>query len=96
MSVRIGVQHLVNVSSGKDSTACYLLALERGVKFRAVFADTMNEHEAVYEYLDRLPDRTGGPRVELVRADFTKEIAGKRQFIANDQRTGRRNGRRIR
>ncbi len=90
------VQHLVNVSSGKDSTACYLLALERGVSFRAIFADTMNEHEAVYEYLDRLPERTGGPKVELVRADFTQEIAAKRAFIANDQRRGRRDGRRIR
>lgn len=84
------VQHLINVSSGKDSTACYLLALERGVPFRAVFADTMNEHEAVYEYLDRLPERTGGPKIERVRADFTKEIANKRLFIAHDQRIGRR------
>lgn len=39
------VQHLVNVSGGKDSTATYLLGLESGRDFRAVFADTGNEHE---------------------------------------------------
>ena len=32
--------HIVNISGGKDSTATYLLALERGKPFRAVWADT--------------------------------------------------------
>ncbi|WP_320200703.1 hypothetical protein RMR16_025150 (plasmid) [Agrobacterium sp. rho-13.3] len=38
------IQHLVNVSGGKDSTATYLLALESGRAFRAVFADTGSPH----------------------------------------------------
>jgi len=36
------VQHLVNVSGGKDSTAVYLRAIEVGRPFRAVFADAGN------------------------------------------------------
>ncbi|MGO1073585.1 phosphoadenosine phosphosulfate reductase domain-containing protein [Lysobacter sp. CA199] len=77
-------QHLVSVSGGKDSTACYLLAIESGRPFRAVFADTGNEHEAVYEYLSRLHERTGGPRVETVRADFTKQLARHREFVLRE------------
>lgn len=75
------IQHLVNVSGGKDSTACYLLAMESGREFRAVFADTGNEHEATYEYVARLHERTGGPRVETVRADFTRQLARHKQYI---------------
>ena len=75
-------QHLISVSGGKDSTSVYLLALEKGVPFRAVFADTGNEHPATYEYVERLHERTGGPRVEIVRADFTRLMAGKAKFIS--------------
>jgi hypothetical protein len=39
-------QHLVSVSGGKDSTAVYLLAMESGRPFRAVFADTGNERRS--------------------------------------------------
>lgn len=78
------VQHLVNVSGGKDSTACYLLAIESGRPFRAVFADTGNEHEAVYEYITRLPERTGGPKIETVRADFTADLARHKAFILRE------------
>lgn len=73
--------HIVNVSGGKDSTATYLLALEKGVQFRAVFADTGNEHEWTYEYVARLHERTGGPKVETVRADFSKDFARKREYV---------------
>ncbi|MBB5862642.1 phosphoadenosine phosphosulfate reductase family protein [Xanthomonas sp. 3058] len=75
------IQHLVNVSGGKDSTATYLLALESGRPFRAVFADTGNEHEATLEYVARLAERTGGPAVETVRADFTRQLARHRAYI---------------
>lgn len=78
------IQHLVNVSGGKDSTACYLLAIESGRKFRAVFADTGNEHEATYEYIDRLPERTGGPKIETVRADFTRQLAQHREYVLRE------------
>lgn len=76
------IQHIVNISGGKDSAACYLLALKKGVAFRAVFADTGNEHEYVYEFLDYLPRTTGGPAIEIVRADFSVQIARKRERIA--------------
>jgi 3'-phosphoadenosine 5'-phosphosulfate sulfotransferase (PAPS reductase)/FAD synthetase len=75
------LQHLVNCSSGKDSTACYLLAIESGREFSAVFADTQNEHPAVYEYLAQLPARTGGPPIRTVKADFTERLERHRTYI---------------
>lgn len=74
-------QHIVNISGGKDSTACYLLALRRGRPFRAVMADTGNEHPLTIEYAASLHERTGGPQVEFVRADFTDRIAAKRSYV---------------
>jgi len=74
-------QHLVSVSGGKDSTAVYLLAIESGRPFRAVFADTGNEHELTLEYVGRLAERTGGPKVETVRADFAARLAKHRDYI---------------
>ena len=50
-------QHIVNISGGKDSTACYLLALQRGATFRAVMADTGNEHPVTIDYAERLAER---------------------------------------
>ncbi len=75
-------RHIVNISGGKDSTACYLLALQRGKPFRAVMADTGNEHPATIEYAMSLGDRTGGPQVEIYRADFGERMARKRDYIA--------------
>jgi len=78
------IQHLVSVSGGKDSTAVYLLALESGRPFRAVFADTGNEHEATLEYVARLHERTGGPKVETVRADFSRQLAQHRAYLLRE------------
>ena len=76
------VQHIVNVSGGKDSTAVYLLAIERlGGDFKAVFADTGNEHPAVYDYIAELPRLAGGPPIQTVKADFTRQLAQHRKFI---------------
>lgn len=87
------VQHIVSVSGGKDSTATYLLCLEysqtHGFDFRAVFADTGHEHPETLEYVRNLGRLTGGPDVEVVRADFSGQIAAKRMFIARDIRAGR-------
>ncbi|PBJ83738.1 phosphoadenosine phosphosulfate reductase [Lysobacteraceae bacterium NML93-0399] len=78
------IQHLVNVSGGKDSTAVYLRAMESGRTFRAVMADTGNEHEMTLEYVARLHERTGGPRVEIVRADFTRQLAQHREYLLRE------------
>jgi len=75
------IQQIVSVSGGKDSTAVYLLAVESGRPFRAVFADTGNEHPATYDYVNTLAERTGGPAVETVRADFSAQIARKREVV---------------
>ncbi len=77
-----GATDIVSVSGGKDSTATYLLAIERGRPFVALFADTGNEHPHTYEYVRQLAAKTGGPEVEWVRADFASDIARKRRFIA--------------
>lgn len=77
-------QHLVNVSGGKDSTAVYLLAMESGRPFRAVFADTGNEHESTYQFIAELPEQTCGPKVDTVRADFTKQLARHKDYVLRE------------
>lgn len=74
-------EHIVSVSGGKDSTALYLLALERGRPFKAVFADTGNEHEFVYDYVRTLPEKTGGPEIQWVKADFTRRFEIRRKNL---------------
>lgn len=73
-----GKINIINVSGGVDSTACYLLALEQGIPFRAVFADTGNEHEYTLEYINNLARLSGGPEVQTVRADLRQKIAVRR------------------
>ena len=80
--------NIVNVSGGVDSTACYLLALERDEPFRAVFADTGNEHELTVEYINNLACKTGGPKVDAVKADFTQRIAVRRMNLEIQLQTG--------
>ncbi len=83
-------RHVVSVSGGKDSTATYLLALERlDGDFDAVFADTGNEHDATYEYVARLHERTGGPKVRTVRADFSRALARKRAWLESGKAVSR-------
>lgn len=74
---------VVSVSGGKDSTATALLAIDRyGLdRCRFIFADTGNEHEITYRYIDDLGTALGRP-IETVRADFTKRIAAKRDYVA--------------
>lgn len=77
-----GALDVVSVSGGKDSTAAYLLAIERGRTFRALFADTGHEHPLTYDFIRDLPAQAGGPEIEWVRADFTADFARKRAYIA--------------
>ncbi len=87
---------VLSFSGGKDSTAMYLLALEWGIDFLPVFADTGHEHQHTYDYVRNISRLTGGPEVKWVKADFSAEFARKRMFIARDNRFGRKNSRKIR
>lgn len=83
--------HVVSVSSGKDSQATMLLAIERcGVEnCRFVFADTGNEDATVFAHLDYLRSALG-IEIDVLRSNFSEQIAAKREFIARDRRTGRK------
>lgn len=80
------IKHVLNISGGKDSTALYLFALDMGIDFLAVFADTGNEHPLTYEYVFQLHKITGGPKIKIVQADFSNQILKRRIFVARDQR----------
>ncbi len=86
----MSIIHVVSVSGGKDSLATLLIALARFGRHRvvAMFCDTGNEHQAVYDYLDYLEARLD-IAITRLRASFDDEIAAKRAFIARDQRTSR-------
>ncbi len=74
---------IVSLSGGKDSTATALLAIERHGPddVRLVFADTGHEHPLTIEYVTGyLPRRLNLP-VEVVKADFNRQMAGKRAWI---------------
>jgi 3'-phosphoadenosine 5'-phosphosulfate sulfotransferase (PAPS reductase)/FAD synthetase len=74
--------NIISVSGGKDSTALLLLAIERETpNMQAVFADTGNEHQLTYDYVQHLND-TVFP-IRTVRADFSRVMEGKRQFVLN-------------
>lgn len=73
--------NIASTSGGKDSTAQLLLAIERETpNLSAVFADTGNEHEITYEYVRYLEQATG-IHILWVKADFTKQIANKREYV---------------
>ena len=75
-----GTHNIISVSGGKDSLAQWLLAIENDVPHTAVFADTGHEHPQTMEYLEYLDNRL--QPVKRVKADFTRQIKGKRKFIA--------------
>ena len=80
----MSVQHYVSVSGGADSLATYLLALERGMPFRALGADVGNEDERWEDYVRSISRITGGPEVEIVRADFSDRFEERRAAIRRD------------
>lgn len=73
-------KNILSISGGKDSTAMLLLAIEKDVEFQCVFADTGNEHDITYNYLDYLEGATG-VKIQRVKADFTKDIERKRNVV---------------
>ncbi len=73
--------NIISVSGGKDSTALLLLAIERGTEnMSAVFADTGNEHKITLDYVAYLNAEVFP--IRTLRADFTRLMAGKREYIA--------------
>jgi 3'-phosphoadenosine 5'-phosphosulfate sulfotransferase (PAPS reductase)/FAD synthetase len=74
---------IVSMSGGKDSTATALLAIERygRERVRCVFADTGHEHPATLDYVNNYLPGALCVSVQTVRADFSRQMAGKRQWI---------------
>ena len=73
--------NLLSISGGKDSTAMLLLAYERGIDARLVFADTGHEHPLTYgyvEYLNNWCKENWGREIQVVKADFTRQLAVRR------------------
>lgn len=72
--------NIISVSGGKDSTALLLLAIERQPdNLQAVFADTGNEHQITYDYVQYLSENVFP--IRTVKADFTRQIAGKLEYV---------------
>jgi len=75
---------IISISGGKDSTACILQNIERDLPARYVFADTGNEHEYVYEYLDYLEQELL-IEVERVRANFDRQLSVRKANLENTE-----------
>lgn len=72
--------NIISVSGGKDSTALLLLAIERNTEnMQAVFADTGNEHQQTYDYVQYLHENVFP--IRRVAADLSQQIEGKRHYV---------------
>lgn len=72
--------NVVSISGGKDSTALWLLALEKQIpNLKVIFADTGHEHPKTYEYIDYLQNKLG--EITIVKPDFTERIENKRKYV---------------
>lgn len=72
---------VVSISGGKDSQACLMLAIERGVKPVGVFCDTGNEHPMTVEHVAYLADATGVEIITL-KPDFSDWWWRRREYVA--------------
>lgn len=83
MNMRVEPIAVVSVSGGKDSTATALRAIEAygRERCRFVHADTGHEHELTEIYVrDYLPGALG-VTIDIVKADFSADIARKRMYV---------------
>lgn len=81
----MGTVHIANVSGGKDSDCVLSLAMERcarrpALELIAVFADTGNEHEFVYEHIAYLEDFYG-IKIVRVKQDSSAAILRRRERL---------------
>jgi len=78
------MKYIVNVSGGKDSTACILWALNniKKDKIDFVFLDTKWEHKDTYNYLDYLEDKLD-IKIKRIETLGMEEISIKRKCIPN-------------
>lgn len=73
----------ISISGGKDSLASALVAIERETSnLFYLFADTGHEHASTYDYIDYLEEALG-VTIERLKADFSREISRKREYIKN-------------
>ena len=77
------ILHVVSVSGGKDSAATAILALETQPRdaLRFVFADTGNEDQQTIDYVAYMARHLGITITALPPRDFSREIAGKREYV---------------
>lgn len=72
--------NIISISGGKDSTAMWLLALERKIpNMKIVFCDVGHEHPKTYAYIDYLENRLGS--VLKIKANFDQQIESKRELV---------------
>lgn len=77
------VVHVLGISGGKDSFAMYLSAIELGIDFIPIYADTGNEHQESFVYLRKMQEKLNGPVIRIIRANFDAELAAKRKSVAS-------------
>lgn len=83
------IMNVVSISGGKDSTATALLAIYAygAENLIFVFADTGNELQETYDYLDYLEEKLC-IRILRVKANFDFEINRKREKLINNDLPG--------
>ena len=75
---------IVSISGGKDSQETANVAIDRygPARVKLVMADTGHEHPLTMEFVRGDLARMLGLPITILRADFTRQIEGKRRFIA--------------
>jgi 3'-phosphoadenosine 5'-phosphosulfate sulfotransferase (PAPS reductase)/FAD synthetase len=76
---------IVSTSGGKDSTATLILAVQRlqHDQIFPVFADTGNENQITYDYLDYLESKLS-LRITRLKKDFTVEWWDRRDYVRDN------------